>query len=75
MNNVNLKSRRQFLKVSSGALLAPAVWTGAARADMQRLIVGGSGGAIDEVYQEAYYQPYYELTGIQVIPVTRREIH
>lgn len=77
MKSKNLTNRRKFLKGSTATaastLLAPAVWTSAARADMQRLIVGGSGGAIDDVYQEAYYQPYYEATGIQVIPVTRRE--
>ena len=77
MSNNMKTNRRSFLKTTvagaAAAVASPAIWTSAARADQQRLIVGGSGGAIDDVYTEAFYQPYFEETGIQVIPVARRE--
>ncbi|WP_116085974.1 extracellular solute-binding protein [Tropicimonas sp. IMCC34011] len=69
-------TRRLFVKGMTGSavlLSAPAIWTGAARAQDNRLIVGGSGGAIDDAYTQAYYKPYFEETGVEVIPVERRE--
>lgn len=76
MSNIIKPNRRTFIKTMAGSaavMAAPAIWTSAARAQNNRLIVGGSGGAIDDVYTEAYYQPYFEKTGVQVIPVARRE--
>lgn len=69
-------NRRKFIKGATGTatfLAAPAVWTSAVRAQENRLTVGGSGGVNNDVYTEAYYKPYFEKTGIEVIPVERRE--
>lgn len=57
---------------TAAALSMPAIWT-SARAQDNLLTVGGSGGINNEIYAEAFYRPYFEQTGIEVIAVERRE--
>ncbi|MEQ8445170.1 MAG: extracellular solute-binding protein [Pelagibacterium sp.] len=75
MSKLIKPNRRTFIKTVAGSvavLSTPAIWT-SARAQDNVLTVGGSGGANNDVYNEAFYQPYFEETGIQVIAVERRE--
>ncbi|TKT69427.1 ABC transporter substrate-binding protein [Aquamicrobium sp. LC103] len=73
---IMLKStRRTFVKTLAGtaaAIAMPAVWTGA-RGQENRLTVGDTGGVATQAYTEGFYKPYFEQTGIEVIPVERRE--
>lgn len=68
-------TRRTLIKTMAGsaAMLAmPAVWT-SARGQENRLTVGDTGGIATEAYTEGFYKPYFEKTGIEIIPVERRE--
>lgn len=69
-------NRRSIIKGLAGSALtlpAPSIWTGAARAQSRRLTVGDTGGEITRAYTEAFYKPYFEETGIKIIPIERRE--
>ncbi|TKT69428.1 extracellular solute-binding protein [Aquamicrobium sp. LC103] len=68
-------TRRNFIKTITGTTAAfamPAIWT-SARGQENRLTVGDTGGVATEAYAEAFYRPYFQQTGIQIIPVERRE--
>jgi putative spermidine/putrescine transport system substrate-binding protein len=58
-------SRRTVLAT---ALAAPTIWTRDARA-AQTLVVRTPGGAYDEVKKRTVYDPFRELTGIEIVPV------
>lgn len=66
-------SRRKMVKkiitFSSAAVCAPFVITpsrGTAQ-NRQRIIVRDSGGIVSKIYQNVFYKPFTEATGIQVI--------
>ncbi len=67
-------NRRTLLKsmgAAGVALAAPAVWTGARAQNV--LTVGDGGGAYTTAWSEAYYKPFFEETGIEVVPIERRD--
>ena len=66
-----LPSRRTALRAVAGGLVAvaaPAVWT-PARAAAKRIVVRDDGGVYSQAYAAAFYKPFTEKTGIQVVPV------
>lgn len=68
-------TRRTFVKTlarTTAALAMPAIWT-SARGQENRLTVGDTGGVATEAFTEGFYKPYFEKTGIEIIPVERRE--
>lgn len=73
MRTVLKANRREFLKTVGGAgaaLCMPAVWS-SSRAQ-ERLAIGDGGGIVSQAWTTAYYKPFYEKTGIEVVPIERR---
>lgn len=76
MSTIIKPNRRTVIKGIAGttlALAAPAIWSSAARAQTNRLTVGDSGGNVTTAFGDAFYRPYFEETGIEIVPVERRE--
>lgn len=65
-------SRRGLLltgAASMAAVAAPAIWT-SARAATKRLIVRDSGGPFTNAFEIAFYKPFKEATGIDIVSVS-----
>jgi len=64
-------SRRGLIRTASQAavaLAAPAVWT-PSRAATKRIVVRDDGGIYTQAYAKAFYKPFTEKTGIEVVGV------
>lgn len=61
-------SRRGFLLGGAAALAMPAVWT-PARAQSKRIVVRDDGGIYTKAYGAAFYKPFHQATGIEVVAV------
>ena len=64
-------SRRNALKAAASgvvALAAPVIWT-PSRAAGKRIVVRDDGGIYSQAYAKAFYKPFTEKTGIEVVPV------
>jgi putative spermidine/putrescine transport system substrate-binding protein len=64
-------SRRSLIKGASAgavALAAPFVWT-PSRAATKRIVVRDDGGIYTQAYNKAFYKPFTEKTGIEVVGV------
>jgi putative spermidine/putrescine transport system substrate-binding protein len=55
----------------AGALAAPAIIAGEARAQSRTLTVADPGGPFGEAYGKAFYRPFEQETGIRVVNVAR----
>lgn len=74
MTKFSSLSRRSVLRggvAASAALVAPAVWTSAARAATGQITVSDVGGAVSPVLRKAFYDPFEAETGIKVISVAQ----
>ncbi|MCC7281648.1 MAG: ABC transporter substrate-binding protein [Acetobacteraceae bacterium] len=64
-------TRRALLKAATGApvaLGAPMIWRKASAQD-RRIVVRDSGGPFTKGFSEAFYKPFREATGIEVVGV------
>lgn len=60
--------RRRAIKLLAGSALAmPTIWTASAQA--KRIVVRDSGGPFTPAFEAAFYKPFREATGIEVIGV------
>lgn len=65
-------SRRSVLKSASAAaagLALPMVWTGNRAFGAERITVSDVGGAVGDAIKQAFYLPFEQETGIQVVGV------
>ncbi len=62
-------SRRRVIAAGGAAMASPFFWR---RADAQtkRIVVRDSGGPYSKGYEEGFYRPFREATGIEVVGVT-----
>lgn len=72
INRVANRTRRTALKLlgagAAATLAAPFVQT--ARAKTRRIVVRDSGGPFTQGYAQAFYRPFTQATGIEVVGVT-----
>lgn len=65
--------RRSFLMgagaIGAGSLASPFVWTSAAHAANNELLVRTPGGSYDDTRNIHVYEPFKKLTGMTVVPV------
>ncbi len=64
---------KKMISLGSAAMCAPFVITPskgvAQRQKRQRIVVRDSGGIVSKIYQEVFYKPFTQATGIEVIGV------
>ncbi len=65
-------SRRQFIRSSIGAGLGLTFWVKNARvlAQDKQLVIRDPGGPYAEGFGEAFYKPFREATGVEIVPAT-----
>lgn len=63
-------SRRQVVAGLTGAIATPWFWTPSRAA--QSLVIADSGGVYTTALTEALYKPFEKETGIEIVPVARR---
>ncbi|MGE8944079.1 ABC transporter substrate-binding protein [Leptospira interrogans] len=71
IRNKDAVSRRTIIKVGLGsvaALHAPAIWT-SSRAQGRRLVIRDSGGPFAKAFETAFYKPFKEATGVDIVNV------
>ena len=61
-------TRRKALVLGGAAVSSPWIWS-KAEAQARRLVVRDSGGPFTKAYEEAFYRPFREATGIEVVGV------
>ena len=69
-------TRRKLLSTAAGsgaAMLAAPALIRPSLAQDNSLTIGDGGGAYTAAWTEAFYEPFREETGIQIIPVERRD--
>lgn len=74
MENLSKISRRkvvQSIGAASFALAAPSVWNSSRAANT--LTIADGGGIYTKAWTEGYYQPFLKETGVEVIPIERRD--
>lgn len=71
MHSLNRRIVLKSIGAAGAALAAPAIWTGARAQNM--LTVGDGGGAYTTAWTKAYYKPFFDATGIEVVPIERRD--
>lgn len=66
------KSRRQFIRSSAGIGLGLMIWVknNELLAQDKQLVIRDPGGPYAEGFGEAFYKPFREATGIEIIPAT-----
>lgn len=62
-NNVTRRGVIRGAAVSTALLAMPAI----VRAQTSSIVVASSGGKLEAAYREAYYQPFTEKTGIEIV--------
>lgn len=61
-------SRRNLMAAGTAAVAMPFVWR-QADAQTKRIVVRDSGGPFAKAYDEAFYRPFREATGVEVVGV------
>lgn len=69
--NLNRRSTLKLFSAGAATLFTPAIVRHSRAQDMT-LNVGDSGGNYLTSFQEAFYTPYEQETGIKVVPIVRR---